>query len=309
VRQGGAPSTGKWVGSPLGGVKAPDALILPDPTTRFVDSAARLEALSVGHPMLEWLRFMADLSQAQHIVATSLKPFANLEQVSVDRAVAARIPPLAADEHRRDPAWRDGLAMLLDVCDSRALPAPAAAVMASLRDREADVVEVLADDFLNGDVKSADAGAALYIAASLQVYFTRLAASLHAPCLRLLPKRGLCPCCGSTPVSGVVTATGQSPGTRYLYCSLCSTAWNHARVVCITCGGSRTLSLKGIEGDSGAVKAETCDECHTYAKMLYQTKDMQVDPFADDLATLGLDVLVAEAGWARHAPNALLLVA
>jgi FdhE protein len=42
---------------------------------------------------------------------------------------------------------------------------------------------------------------------------------------------------------------------------------------------------------------------------LYQAKDMQVDPFADDLATLGLDVLVAEAGWARHAPNALLLVA
>jgi len=81
------------------------------------------------------------------------------------------------------------------------------------------------------------------------------------------------------------------------------------RAVCITCGGSRTLSLRGIEGDSGAIKAETCDECHTYAKMLYQAKDMQVDPFADDLATLGLDVLVAEAGWARHAPNALLLVA
>ena len=27
-----------------------------------------------------------------------------------------------------------------------------------------------------------------------------------------------------------------------------------------------------------------------------------------DLATLGLDVLVAEAGWSRHAPNPLLLV-
>ena len=308
MRQGEVAPKGKWVGNPLGGVKAPDALILPDPRTRFAHSAARLEALSVGHPMLEWLRFMADLSHAQHFVATSLKPFANLEQVCVDRAVAARTPPLAADEHRRDPAWRDGLAMLLDVCDSRALPGPAAAVVASLRDRGAEAVEVLADEFLNGNVKLADAGAALYIAAAAQVYFTRLAASLHAPCLRLLPKRGLCPCCGSTPVSGVVTASGQSPGTRYLYCSLCSTAWNHARVVCITCGGSRTLSLKGLEGDSGAVKAETCDECHTYAKMLYQAQDMQIDPFADDLATLGFDVLVAEAGWARHAPNPLLLV-
>ena len=42
--------------------------------------------------------------------------------------------------------------------------------------------------------------------------------------------------------------------------------------------------------------------------MLYQTKDMAADPYADDLATLGLDMMVAEAGWARHAPNPLLLV-
>jgi FdhE protein len=95
---------------------------------------------------------------------------------------------------------------------------------------------------------------------------------------------------------------------RYLYCSLCSTAWNHVRAVCITCGGARALTLEGIEGDNGAVKAETCGDCRTYAKMLYQTKDTNVDPFADDLATLALDVLVAEAGWSRHAPNPLLLI-
>jgi FdhE protein len=153
-----------------------------------------------------------------------------------------------------------------------------------------------------------DAGAALYVAAALQVYFSRLAASLPAPSLRLLPQRGLCPCCGSTPVSGVVTETGQTRGARYLHCSLCATAWNHVRAVCITCGQSRSVALKGIEGDSGAVKAETCDDCRTYAKMLYQARDMAVDPFADDLATLGLDVLVAEAGWSRHAPNPLLLI-
>jgi len=35
---------------------------------------------------------------------------------------------------------------------------------------------------------------------------------------------------------------------------------------------------------------------------------MNVDPFADDLATLRLDLLVAEAGFARHASNPLLLV-
>jgi FdhE protein len=78
--------------------------------------------------------------------------------------------------------------------------------------------------------------------------------------------------------------------------------------VCITCGDTRSLSLKEIEGDSGATKAETCDACRTYAKMFYQARDAKVDPFADDLATLGLDVLTAEGGWARHAPNPLLLM-
>ena len=197
---------------------------------------------------------------------------------------------------------------MLDALDQSLLPAQAKAATHDLRERKPDAVEALADGFLNGSVNSGDAGAVLYIAAALQVYFTRLAASLDAASLHLLTERGLCPCCGSTPVSGLITASGQTPGTRYLYCSLCSTAWVHTRAVCVTCGDSRTLSLRGIEGDAGVVKAETCEACHTYAKMLYQAKDMQVDPFADDLASLGLDVMVAEAGWARHAPNPLLLV-
>jgi FdhE protein len=308
VRQGEVAPKGRWIGDPSGGVKAPEPLILADPATRFARSAARLEALSAGHPMKDWLRFMAQLAQAQHTAATTLEPLAGPSQITVEQAVDARMPPLAADGHRRNPAWRDGLASLLDDFDGKAVPAQAQAAMASVRGRGAETVESLADGFLHGGVDTADAGAALYVAAALQVYFTRLAAALPGPSLRLLPQRGLCPCCGSTPVSGVVTASGQAPGTRYLYCSLCATAWNHVRAVCITCGQSHALALRGIEGDNGAVKAEVCDACHTYAKMLYQRQDMKVDPFADDLATLGLDVLVAEAGWSRHAQNPLLLI-
>ena len=77
--------------------------------------------------------------------------------------------------------------------------------------------------------------------------------------------------------------------------------------MCITCGGSRGLALHGIEGGDGAVQAETCDECHSYAKMLYQAKDMAVEPMADDLASLGLDMLVGEAGYQRHAANPLVI--
>lgn len=259
--------------------------------------------------MAEWLAFMARLTRAQHVVATTLRPFPGPQQITVESAVEARLPPLAAEGHRRDAAWREGLTMLLDTFDGRASPLPARAAVANLRARDANAVEALADRFLIRGVDDADAGAALYVAAALQVYFTRAVAGLPAASLRLLPQRGLCPCCGSTPVSGVVTASGRNSGARYLHCSLCATAWNHVRAMCITCGEARALSLEGIEGDAGPARAETCNLCHTYAKMLYQARDTQVDPFADDLATLGLDLLVAEAGWARHAPNPLLLIA
>jgi FdhE protein len=308
MRQGQVAPQGKWTGNQQGGVNAPEPLILPDPTARFARTSARLESLSAGHPMAGWLRFMAGLAEAQHAVAATMGPIAGPTEAAVEQAVEARQPVLAADSHRRDPIWREGLAMLIDGANTGAMPAPAQMAMASLRDRGAEGLEALADDFLRGGVDVADAAAAFYVAAALQVYFTRLAASLSAPSLRLLPKRGLCPCCGSTPVSGVITERSRTQGARYLHCSLCATAWNHVRAVCITCGQSRSVALKEIEGDSGAVKAETCDECHTYAKMLYQSRDMKVDPFADDLASLGLDVLVAEAGWSRHAPNPLLLI-
>jgi FdhE protein len=308
VRQGEVAPQGKWSGPAHGGVSAPDPLILPDPHRRFADSAHRLDALAAGHAMEGWLRFMARLAAAQHEASTLLPPPRAPEPSLVEHAVAARMPPLATDGYRRDPAWQKGLAAMLDALGNAPLPPEARAVIARLRRSDAQAIDAVASAFLHGSLAAEQAGEALYVAAALQVYFTRLAAGLPAAALHLLPQRGHCPCCGSTPVAGVVTASGQTPGVRYLYCSLCSTAWNHVRAVCITCGGSRALTLEGIEGDNGAVKAETCGDCRTYAKMLYQTKDTNVDPFADDLATLALDVLVAEAGWSRHAPNPLLLI-
>jgi FdhE protein len=292
MRQGETAPKGGWVGSATGGVKAPEPILLPNPAVRFAGTAERLELLSKGHPMEGWLDFMANLARAQHRVATMLPPVAAPEEAAVTQAVAARIPPISADGHRRDPAWRDGLVLLLDTAIGEGLPSPAAAVVTELRVRSAGDVEALADAFLRGVLDEKDAGSSFWIAAALQVYFTCLAGRLAAPALRLLEQRSLCPCCGSTSSASVVTASGQNPGARYLYCSLCS----------------RTLSLRGIEGDSGLVKAETCDECGTYSKMVYQAKDMQADPYADDLATLGLDVMVGETDWARHAPNPLLLV-
>jgi FdhE protein len=307
MRQGETAPKGGWIGNPTDGVKAPEPILLPNPAVRFARTAERLERLLKGHPMEGWLDFMAKLARAQHRVATTLPPGASPDKAAVEQAVVARIPPISADGHRRDPAWRGGLALLLDGGASEGSP-QAAAVVSELRARGAASMETLADAFLRGVIDEKDAGSSLWIAAALQVYFTCLAARLPARVLRLLEDRSLCPCCGSTSSASLVTGAGQNPGARYLYCSLCSTAWNYSRAVCVACGGSRTLAIRGIEGDSEFMKAETCDECGTYSKMAYQAKDMQADPYADDLATLGLDVMAGEAGWARHAPNPLVLV-
>jgi FdhE protein len=96
-------------------------------------------------------------------------------------------------------------------------------------------------------------------------------------------------------------------GVRYVQCSLCATQWNQVRVRCVSCGSTKGISYQAIEGVADSIKAETCDECGTYMKILYQTKDMELEPVADDVASLGLDLLVSEAGWRRAAVNPFLL--
>jgi len=55
------------------------------------------------------------------------------------------------------------------------------------------------------------------------------------------------------------------------------------------------------------VKAETCKSCHGYLKILQQHKDPAVDIIADDVATLGLDLLVRETGFKRGGANPFLV--
>ncbi|SUA89405.1 formate dehydrogenase accessory protein FdhE [Pandoraea pulmonicola] len=57
---------------------------------------------------------------------------------------------------------------------------------------------------------------------------------------------------------------------------------------------------------SSPIRAESCDDCHSYRKIFYQDKDPFVEPVADDLASLALDVLMGEAGYARANGNPLL---
>ena len=125
--------------------------------------------------------------------------------------------------------------------------------------------------------------------------------------LQKLDTPGVCPCCGSLPVASLVRLAPDVNNLRYLHCSLCNTEWNVPRATCTACGGDKGLAQHQIEGSNGAMRAETCDSCKSYLKIAYQDKDPRIDPVADDLATLALDLLVDEAGYGRSGPNLLLV--
>jgi FdhE protein len=288
---------GKWTGPSGAGVSAPDPVIIPTPKARFATTAARLERLAEGHAAEVWLRFMAQIATGQHQAAGAAR----------EGAPSTALPPdgLTVALH---PSWQQHLFAILDHVGGSAVPAEARLVMETLKGESPDALDSLAHTFLHGEIPKAQIGQAFYVAAALQVQFTTTASQRDAASAARSSSRGLCPCCGSTPVVGVVRASGRAPGCRYLHCSLCSTAWNHVRAVCIHCGEAGKLTLQSIEGGGDLVKAETCGHCGTYSKLLDERKDPHLDPVADDLATLGLDLLVASSGWSRHAPNPLLLI-
>jgi FdhE protein len=274
-------------------VGQPVPIILPDPASLFLRRADRLDVLAADHAMANFLRFLAHIVRAQHAAAAALPALTPPD-------IAEGAPPLAAHDHRRDPCWQRALATLLHSIDDPLLPEAARDAARRLAVHNPDA---LADAYLNAEVPQSATGEALFIAAALQVYFAHRASALPIASLHLLQQRGLCPVCGSPPMAGMITATGHTPGLRYLHCGLCATAWNFVRATCVACGGSRGVGLMQIEGGNGAVQAETCDDCHSYAKMLYQANDMSLEPLADDIASLGLDMLVSEAGYHRAAPN------
>ena len=64
-----------------------------------------------------------------------------------------------------------------------------------------------------------------------------------------------------------------------------------------------------VEGARDAVKAEACDDCGSYLKIVNMEKDPHVEPVADDIATLALDVMMYESGKPRSGPNLMLFTA
>jgi FdhE protein len=55
------------------------------------------------------------------------------------------------------------------------------------------------------------------------------------------------------------------------------------------------------------VRAETCESCRGYVKILQHLENPALEPMADDAAGLALDMLVREMGYRRGAVNPFLM--
>jgi FdhE protein len=296
-------------------------LRLPRPEALFAGRAERFAALALGHTLREYLEFLACLAGAQAVACATVRPPVNGAGLSRER-------PLDAASHRRTPEWLEALAVILaEVSTAAALPEEVPTTLDLLHELPPLELEVLADRVLANAVLGTDLGAGPFVAAALQVYFTALAAQLREDAIE--PARDGCPVCGSLPVVGLVLGDDK---LRYLVCSLCATQWHHTRVQCTACHSGEGISYYTLEraraaregGDAGAeappsapgvtvapgpprVKAEACPSCKAYTKLFYAESDPRLDPFADDVATLSLDLLMAEDGWVRHGVNLFLV--
>ncbi|WP_295380239.1 formate dehydrogenase accessory protein FdhE [uncultured Pseudacidovorax sp.] len=299
-------------------------LRLPQRATVFADRGLRLRQLAAGHPMRDYLLFVADIAQAQH-EALQHHPDVKLPDLAaIEAASQALRPPLPADLWPRDPAWRAVLRQVLGPLRDRLPEGPARETVQRVLDADSDWLERQAGLITQGIMFGLDLGTAPLVAAGLQVYFTHMAiatAEEHGALRAFGVTEPLtrCPCCGSAPTAGVIRIGADDAGVRYLHCALCSTQWHYVRIKCANCESTKGIHYQSLEPEGeaaperpvglkpGAVRAECCDECGHYLKLVAMDRDPEVEAVADDLASLPLDLLVSEAGHQRTGHNLMLL--
>ncbi len=293
----------------------------PQRESVFAEREMRLRQLARGHAMEDYLGFLARIAHQQQGLLKTFPSVPLPDAQAADRAAQAGLPLIPAADWPRDPAWRQVVRDMSRAL-SQEVSGKAADVLANLADADEVFLERQADALLHGLVTGLDLATAPVVGAALQVYWTHMLLAtrdLHQgqgqPFGRI-DDETVCPCCGSRPTASVTRSAGESLGQRYLHCSLCVLQWHMAFIKCPHCLSGKSLAYQSLTGSSGdadsaaataKVQAETCDDCGTYLKIVHTDRDPFVDPVADDVASVTLDLLVAETGKERHGVNFMLL--
>jgi FdhE protein len=291
---------------PIGEVAEPPFVRLPDPMLLFQARAERFQELSVRHELAPFLRFLSGISSCQHQLQDALPAVDLPAEEQRERARAHAMPPLDRSRFTADAAFDATLGRLLQLAVSVDMPDTARSALARVTgagdaDRVAMALAVLA----NAIPVEAFADH-VFVAAAMQVHFARLASGLSAQ--KLVPVAdGACPSCGGAPVASMVVGWPGAHNSRFCVCSLCATEWNYVRIKCTLCSSTKGIAYREVEGGDGTIWAETCESCRGYVKILHQNKNPALDPVADDVASLGLDLLLREGEYRRGSVNPFLL--
>lgn len=291
----------------IGEEAKPPFAVLPDPSSIFLNRAKRLATLAPAHELEPYLRFVGTVIQCQHEIQASLPPAQLPSFEKIGQALEHGMPPLSRSLIDPDHVVDATISALIARMGEATIPAQTAAALESLRSVSAHDRGILAAVVLKEEVlPDDDLARRALVTAALQVHFVRLAAQLNADDLKEIAD-GVCPACGSGPMTTSVVGWPKAHNTRFCTCALCSTMWNVVRVKCVLCSSTEGISYRSVDGKPDTVKAETCDKCRRYVKILYQVNDHVLEPLADDVATLGLDILLAEEEWKRGGQNPFLL--
>jgi FdhE protein len=216
------------------------------------------------------------------------------------------MPPIDGDEISRDPEVHETVRRFFaEAADIGMPPAASEALQHAASRPEAEQTVALRQLFAAEEDHVGLAEQA-FVAAGLQIHLGTLAAGLDARGLVEIGP-GICPACGGRPVASVVAGWQGAENARYCACSLCGTLWNFVRVKCTRCGSTEGIGYRHVEESGEAIKAECCDKCHGYSKVLYTVTDPSLEPFADDVASLALDLLMQDEPYRRTAFNPFLI--
>ncbi|MBS7538388.1 formate dehydrogenase accessory protein FdhE [Ancylobacter lacus] len=290
----------------IGDPSIPDFAVPPDPAVVFARRARRFEELAPSSPIGPYLRFLTGLADAQAAVLAELPEPAMPSPAVRARAREHEMPPLDRAALGLDDVLATTLHRLFDAAAAIPKPAAAAEALAAVVASDRAGLAAMVSAVLAQSIPMERLAEHVFVAAGLELHATRVAARLDAAALVPVGE-GACPACGGPPVASLVVEWPRAHGVRYCACSLCNTLWNYVRIRCTCCGQTKGIGYQEIEGGPGTVKAETCDNCRTYVKVLYQQKDPRLEPVADDVASLGLDMLMGEGPYRRAAFNPYLL--
>ncbi|MGE0338726.1 MAG: formate dehydrogenase accessory protein FdhE [Xanthobacteraceae bacterium] len=290
----------------IGNIAKPPFVRLPDPLRLFADRAARFRALATGHPLEAYLRLLAGISQVQSDIQQGLPEPEMPDAATMARAGEHKFPPLDRSTFNADKAFEEVFDRLLASATLLEMPREARSALERVQATDREARSMMQHNVLADAIPFEALAEHVFVAAALQVHFVRLASRLDEKSLTDLG-HGICPCCGGAPSSTMIVGWTGADGTRFCSCSLCGTFWNYIRVQCTLCGSNKKMQYQEVEGYEGQIKAEICEDCRGYVKMLYQQKNRDLDPIADDVATLGLDILVQELGFRRGGVNPFLI--